>query len=127
MPNPSTPKRGKNHMASTNLPGPFALTDAQINSTVTKVSPGAYALGRVDENGVFLVERVGRSDYDLNNRLHDYVGKYPSFKADYFPSAAAAFHKECQLFHDFRPTDNDLHPDRPNGLNLRCLHCPEID
>jgi len=111
-------------MPSTNLTGPFALTDSEINRTVTKVSPGAYALGPIDGSGVFHVHRVGRSDNDLNKRLRDYVGQHAYFKASYFSSPKAAFEKECNLFHDFRPAGNTLHPDRPNGSNWSCPRCP---
>ena len=113
-------------MPSTNLPGPFALTGAEIDRLVTKVSPGAYALGRLNSN-TFYVDRVGRSDVNLNKRLRDYVGQYPYFKADYFPSAKAAFEKECHLFHDFQPADNELHPDRPKGSNWTCPRCRVFD
>lgn len=114
-------------MPTTNLTGPFALTFEEIARTVTKSLPGAYALGWVDANGVFHVNRVGRSDTDLPGRLRDYVGDYAYFKADYFPSAKAAFEKECRLFHDFQPTDNKLHPDRPSGSNWVCPCCPVFD
>lgn len=114
-------------MPATNLTGPFALTDAEINQNVTRVSAGAYALGPIDNAGTFYVHRIGRSDTDLNKRLHDYVGQYACFKADYFPSAKAAFEKECHLFHDFKPVNNTLHPDRPKGSNWMCPCCPIFD
>lgn len=114
-------------MPATNLTGPFALTFEEIARTVTKALPGAYALGMVDAQGVFRVERVGRSDTNLPGRLGDYVGDYTHFKADYFPSAKAAFEKECRLFHDFKPRDNKLHPDRPDGSNWTCPCCPVFD
>lgn len=115
-------------MPVTNLSGPFDLTHDEIDKVVTSVSPGAYALGQVvDAAGNLRVRRVGRSDNDLNRRLHDYVGLYPSFKAGYLPSAKAAFDKECGLFHDFNPPDNKMHPDRPAGTNWTCPHCSTFD
>jgi hypothetical protein len=114
-------------MPATNLTGPFALLDTKIDEVVTRASAGAYALGPVGTDGVFYVHRIGRSDGDLNERLKDYVGLYPYFKADYFPSPKAAFEKECWLFHDFKPRDNTLHPDRPAGSNWSCPCCPALD
>jgi hypothetical protein len=113
-------------MASSGLNGPYTLTAANIDAVVTKISPGAYALG-YSEGDTFYIHRVGRSDNDLNKRLKDYVGDYNQFKYDYFPSAKAAFEKECNLYHDFKPKDNVNHPDRPNGSNWSCPRCTIFD
>ncbi len=106
-------------MASSGLKGPYALTDDMIDDEVTRTSAGAYALGKLSGD-TFYIEYVGRSDTDVNNRLHDHVGNYPKFKYDYFGSAKAAFEKECNLYHDFNPSDNKAHPARPNGANWKC-------
>lgn len=110
-------------MASTGLEGPFVLTHDGITKAVTKVSPGAYALGTTGADGVFYIARVGRSDKCLKLRLHSYVGQYPEFKASYFASAEEAFLKECELFHNFSPPHNDIHPDRPD-FSIRARTCP---
>jgi len=57
-------------MASTGLRGPFPLTDHGIIDNVTKTSPGAYALGKT-RYATYYIGRVGRSDDDVNRRLHD--------------------------------------------------------
>ncbi|KAA3634063.1 MAG: hypothetical protein DWP97_07820 [Calditrichaeota bacterium] len=106
-------------MITTNLYGPYELTAKEIDRVVQNVSPGAYALGKVKE-GVFYVSRIGRSDNDINNRLHDYVGDYVHFKYRYYDTKKAAFEKECSLYHDFEPPDNVIHPDRPNGTYYSC-------
>jgi hypothetical protein len=110
-------------MASSGLRGPFALTSDGINAIVPQ-RPGAYALGKY-HGSTFYISRVGRSDNDTNDRLHDYVGlaRYPHFKFEVYSSAGAAFLKECELFHTFSPPDNDIHPDSPNGVNLTCPFC----
>lgn len=113
-------------MASSGLKGSFALTDEKINEEITKTSPGAYALGRVKDD-TFYIDYVGRSDTDVNKRLHSHVGNYPRFKYDYFSSAKAAFEKECNLWHDFSPADNSIHPARPNGSNWKCPRCRVFD
>lgn len=107
-------------MASSGLSGPYALTDATIDKMITKTSPGAYALGRTNDKGVFLISYVGRSDDDVNDRLHDHAGKYSKFKFGYFGSPKAAFEKECRLYHDFNPPDNKIHPACPKGANWSC-------
>lgn len=109
-------------MASTGLRGPFPLTQNGIDSNVKKTSAGAYALGKV-ENGTFYIRYVGRSDNDVNDRLHDHVGKYSRFKYEYYGSAKAAFEKECRLYHDFKPTNNKVHPSRPAGSGWKCPRC----
>lgn len=114
-------------MPSTGLSGPYTLTSENIDLFVSVLSPGAYALGRTDANGVFNVEYVGRSDTDLNSRLKNWVGKYNQLKYGYFSPALAAFEKECHLYHDFGgdkgSLNNDIHPQRPQGSNWTCPVC----
>ncbi len=107
-------------MPSTGLNGPYKLTNERIDEIVTKKSPGTYALDKTDDQP-FKVSRVGRSDDDLNKRLKSYIsGKYKYFKYGYSSSAKAAFEKECELYHDFNPPDNTIHPDRPEGTSYDC-------
>ena len=70
---------------------------------------------------------VGRSDKDVNGRLHDHVGSYKRFRFEYYGSAKASFEKECHLYHDFKPSDNKIHPDRPNGRDWECPVCKIFD
>jgi hypothetical protein len=116
----------RNHMPTSGLNGPYPLTDDDINKNVTRTSPGAYALG-YSANGSFYIDYVGRSDGDVNKRLHDHVGKYRQFKFDYFGSAKAAFQKECHLYHDFTPKDNKAHPARPTNSGWSCPVCTIFD
>jgi hypothetical protein len=113
-------------MPSSGLRGPFALTSTGIDNNVTYTSPGAYALGRTKDSK-FLISYVGRSDDDVNARLHDHEGNYEQFKFEYCKSAKAAFEKECTLFHDFSPPDNDVHPARPRGTDWQCPRWDAFD
>jgi len=106
-------------MASPQLSGVNALTHDGINNAVKQISPRVYALGETINN-TFYISRVGRSDGDLNKRLHDYVGQYKQFKASYMPTAQAAFLAECELWHDFRGAANPIHPARPAGTTWQC-------
>ncbi len=109
-------------MAASGLRGPFPLTDHGIIDNVTKTSPGAYALGKT-RYATYYIGRVGRSDDDVNRRLHDYIWDYEQFKYEYYPPPKAAFEKECRLYHDFKPLGNKIHPDRPSGTNWKCPIC----
>ena len=109
-------------MASSGLRGSFPLTKNSINENVTRLSPGAYALGR-SGNGKFYINYVGRSDSDVKGRLHDHVGTCSHFKYEYYTSSKAAFGKECRLYHDFNPSANKIHPDRPAGSGWKCPVC----
>jgi len=113
-------------MPQTGLNGPYALDNETIDRVVTRTSPGAYALGYV-ENNSFYVQYVGRSDDNINQRLKQHVGEYPRFKFDYFGSPKAAFEKECNLWHDWGGPEGSLanksHPDRPDGTDWKCPRC----
>lgn len=110
-------------MPSSGLNGPYDLTSNGVANAVTRSSAGVYALGKT-ENGAFHIYYVGRSDSDVAGRLQQHVVKwYPQFKFDYFSSAKSAFEKECHLYHDFSPKDNDVHPARPRDTNWICPAC----
>lgn len=118
-------------MASLGMNGPYKLTNQSIDNVVTQKSAGNYGLGYVNENDTFIVQYVGRSDSDVNDRLHDWVGKkYKSFKYSYASSPKAAFEKECHNYHDFGESaklDNSSHPDRPNNSGWKCPVCTIFD
>src|SRR2546422_5099878 len=107
-------------MPSSGLSGPYNLTNMGIDAVATRVAAGAYILGKTEE-GLFKVHYAGRSDDDVIAKLKEHVNEwYPKFKFDYFPSATAAFEKQCDLYHDFNPPDNKVHPDRPMNSNVKC-------
>jgi hypothetical protein len=118
-------------MASLGMKGPYQLTSKKIDDEVTQTSPGNYALGYTKDDGTFIVEYVGRSDSDVNDRLHDWVdSKYKKFKYSYASSPKAAFEKECKNYHDFGESeklDNKSHPDRPSGSGWKCPECDVFD
>ena len=107
-------------MPSTELFGPLSLTSESIDRVVKAWNPGVYALGRAGQNNVFYVSFVGRSDYDLNGKLKEYIGKYPQFKYVLLSTSRNAYEKECQLFHDFKPPENKQHPAKPDKTDYKC-------
>lgn len=115
-------------MPSLDMHGSYEFTSEKIDDVVTKESPGNYALGyRSEDAKKFLVHYVGRSDTNLNQELKANLNsKYKRFKYSYATSAKAAFHKECQNYHDFGESeslDNKKHPDRPDGASWKCPVC----
>jgi hypothetical protein len=113
-------------MGSPNLSGLHSLSDSTINNEVTRVSPGVYALDATTAGG-FTVSYVGRSDTDVNSRLHDWIGEYRYFKFAYCSSAKDAFEAECELYHDYNPPDNKVHPARPYNSGWKCPRCRKFD
>lgn len=110
-------------VADNGLRGPFALSDATIDREVTERSAGVYVLDEWETSNAFQATYVGRSDTDVNNQLHVYVGSYGRFKFEYYSSPKAAFDKECALYHDFEPPDNIYHPTRPSASAWTCPRC----
>jgi len=110
-------------MAETGLTGPFPLIEAKINAEVAEKAPGVYMLDRAHEEGPFHISYVGRSDEDLNKRLHEHSGKYKRFKFEYHKSPEEAFAKECELYHRYNPPSTIAHPPRPIGSKWKCQQC----
>ena len=116
-------------MASLGMDGPYDLDNETIDSKVTRTSAGNYALGKLNEDGVFIVHYVGRSDGDVNARLKAWVGEnanYKKFEFSYATSSKEAFEKECKNYHDFggsEKLDNEIHPQRPEGTDWGCSFC----
>lgn len=114
-----------------NMGSPHQLTHWTVDDQVSSGRKGNYALGYMSEEDgtTFIVCYVGRSDSDLNERLHQWVDeeRHPVFKFSYAESAKEAFLKECRNYHDFGgpvgKLGNKNHPDRPNGTDLKCPRC----
>lgn len=110
-------------MAKTGLLGPHRLAFDEVSKVISRKSPGAFVLGHEDYEGRFLVSLVSRSDSDIRSRLCEYIGTATQFKYALYPTSREAFEKECQLFHDFEPPNNILHPSRPAGTTWECPRC----
>jgi len=74
-------------LRSLEMSGPYPLSDQAIDEALTRTSPGNYALGYLDGDA-FEVFYVGRSDRDVKQRLHEWVGR-PS-RSETHASAAKA-------------------------------------
>ena len=115
-------------MPSTGFNGDFyRLTPGNINSNVPKATPGAYVLGHTEE-GALIVDYVGRSDNDLQERLlqHADEKKYERFKFEVFGTVEEAFTQECRLWHDFGEAQflaNETHPVPAKGCSVPCPVC----
>ena len=71
------------------MSGSYPLSDEAIDEVLTRKSPGNYALGYMDGE-TFNVFYVGRSDCDVRQRLHDWVGM-PSQYENYASPAKASW------------------------------------
>lgn len=109
--------------AQTGLTGPLPLTYDAVQRAVRERSPGVFAIGHVDADDCFYVERIGRSDYDLRDRLRNFIGTASHFKYIEMASAEQAFAKQCLLFHDFKPPANQFHPEPPVDSDRDCPRC----
>lgn len=105
------------------LNGPYALTFDDLEARVPSRRCGVFALGYVDASDRFRVQRVGRDDGDLQQRLKDLIGSSQRFKFEATDTPRAAFESECELFHRLRPPGNFMHPDRPAGSDWCCPVC----
>ncbi len=56
-----------------NMSGPYPLDGRAVDEVLRRVSPGNFALGYMDGDS-FSVFFVGRSDSDVRERLHEWVG-----------------------------------------------------
>jgi hypothetical protein len=84
-------------MQSLEMSGSYPLSDKAIDQALTRTSPGNYALGYMDGD-TFRVFYVGRSDSDVRQRLHEWVGM-PSRYENYASPAKAPWgvHRGGQL------------------------------
>lgn len=70
------------------MKGSYPLGHVAIDAAVTRRSAGNFALGYMDGD-IFVVFYVGRSDRDVRQSLHDWVGVQSRYKL-YGPSSKAA-------------------------------------
>ena len=110
-------------MAQTGLLGPYPLTEEAIQKFVTDAkdwsSASVYALGPVREKH-FYIRRVGHAEGNLAEVLKKYLGQYVAFRFKFFRSTRTAYNKECYLYHDFKPKDNEEHPVKPKNTKFTC-------
>jgi len=84
-------------MRSLEMSGSYPLSDEAIDEALTRTSPGNYALGYMDGD-TFNVFYVGRSDSDVRQRLHEWVGMLSRYEK-HASSAKASWgvHRRGQL------------------------------
>jgi hypothetical protein len=104
------------------MDGPYDFSSDAVDRVVTLTKAGNFALGTTDTKGVFIVNYVGRSDGDVKTELKSKPAgtTHQKFKFSYADSSKEAFEKECRNYHDFRPPENAIHPDRPSGTSYQC-------
>jgi len=75
-------------MGSLGMRGSYPLSDAGIDEALLRRSPGNYALGYLEDDA-FRVFYVGRSDTDVRQRLHEWVGMPSRYAAFASPAKAS--------------------------------------
>lgn len=106
-----------------NLNGPYDLSFDCLEQNLPTKGVGVYAIGHVDALGTFRVQRVGRDEENVKQRLRSLIGSGNKFKYALLATAFEAFEMECELFHRLKPPSNVTHPDRPRGSGWKCRHC----
>lgn len=109
-------------MPNLNMNGPYNFNLDTINKIISEKKIGNYALGKSNSEGLLTISYVGRSDGDLKAELIARLDthKHPHFKFSYASSVKEAFETECNNYHDFTPSENKIHPAKPEGTNLKC-------
>lgn len=104
------------------MEGPYRLTGDQVTSWVPLPLPGVYLLS--DDGEEML--RVGRCHDHMAACLKGWVGWYRLFWFDYALSPRAAYQRECELYHQHAPRDNQSHPQAPSRTRWLCPvpQCP---
>ena len=84
-------------LCSLEMSGSYPLSDSVVDEILTRVSPGNFALGYMDGDS-FSVFFVGRSDSDIRECLHEWVGM-PSQRERFASNAKApwAVHHRGQV------------------------------
>jgi predicted GIY-YIG superfamily endonuclease len=112
------------YLADVALPmtGWWSLGDIAVQRHARTGWPGVYMLA----DSIDVPRYVGRSDVDVQNRLsqHAASGQYRYFLVEHLRSSTAAFHRECNLYHHYRPQlDNSIHPAVPRNCGSGCPRC----
>lgn len=93
-----------------------------IDSIVNSIAPGVYVLSEDGRTASY----IGRSEYDLRERLKSSSEDHPKcyyFWFQYARSAMEAYKLECELYHKYLPKYNYIHPAKPVGNNIACHIC----
>lgn len=110
-------------MSKRQLFGPYVLSFTEVTAVVARRSPGVFAIGYLDAREIFRITFVSRADEDLRSALCQKIGSNNMFKFTYCATSRRAFELECNLFHDFHPPANCLHPSRALGSDWVCPVC----
>ena len=104
------------------MKGSYLLMDSIVDIFVpSTIHYGVYVI----TNSQNTILYVGRSDTNLQRRIKEHIGEKIDYNKFYYEEASSkkeAYEKECYLWHQYYPRDNDIHPDYPD--DMRYLKCP---
>lgn len=112
-------------MARTRMSGPYDLNTGIIKSLGIDRKIGVFALG-FERNGLFIVQRIERSDINLETELIGWILLYENFKFKFSSTVDENYLTHCRDYHSFtthNELDNESHPIQPTNTNLRCPIC----
>ena len=115
-------------MIQLNIRGVHDLAAGIIDRMVPEEVIGNYVLGYREGSGGIRIKYVGRSDTDLNRRLHEHLDEsYDAFMFNTQDTPEEAYLEECRNWHKYGGDKGRLynknHPDRPEGCTEHCPVC----
>ena len=110
--------------------GYHELTTENVDKYVPK-QIGNYRISYYNpKDKKYYIKYVGRDDVDVNRRLKEHISAiesgeepdtYTHFRAVVQTCKTNAYHQECKDYHEYKGhTDNQRHPQKPDGMNCRC-------
>lgn len=101
---------------------PFTLQ--AIEDEVRKTSPGVYVLDPPEQRVRVAGGFVGRSDTDIADSLRRHLRTgYKTFAYTYVKTPIEAYQIECEMWHEWKPAPNPVHPTVPHGIKTLCMVC----
>jgi hypothetical protein len=105
----------------------------EVDKCVGWSSSSVFVLGviraGIDGKPKFQIRWVKHVDGNLGVELRKHIGKFKAFRFKFFRSTHTAFERECQIYHDFKPRQNTIHPTRPRHTKFKCPvnDCREVE
>lgn len=110
-------------LAQLGMKGPYELNKDIVGSILESARIGNYALGKINDKGLFIPYKVGRSEQDLQKELLSWCEfhHYTHFAYAYAAGIKQAYEKECHNYHDlFAWLQNPPHPVLPKNISCKC-------
>lgn len=106
----------------------YPFYEETIDELIPPDTIGNYILGYRVGKSEIQIRYVGRSDTDLNRRLHEHLeDPYDAFMFNTQNTPEEAYIEECWNWHGCDGPqgrlENKIHPDKPEGCEATCPVC----